>query len=223
MAKIFATTSVFLFCFLIINAQKKELTNDLIFASTSLDVKLVSGFKSLDNGKEYSVLGKGENGSEVNIYAYKDGSFTRTLVTSENIFNTKSQKIDSYIFNEKLQKVIVKTSTEKVYRNSDLAHYFIYDIEKNAATMVSDTSLGKIATGFMSPNGKYFAFVRENNLFYIDLANEHEIQVSLDGKKNEIINGATDWLYEEEFQNHVGIIGHQKEIELPITDLMKRM
>lgn len=204
MAKIVTSISFILFSYLIILGQEKELTNELIFTSPDLDVKKVSGFISLDNGEEYGILEKGKNGSEINIYDYKKGDFQYALVNSAQVFGNKHQKIDSYVLNEKQKKVIVKTATEKVYRNSDLAHYFIYDLDKNSTTMVSDTSLGKVSLGFISPNGKYFGFVRANNLFYIELDGLKEVQVSFDGKVNEIINGATDWLYEEEFQNHVG-------------------
>ncbi|MFT7114325.1 MAG: dipeptidyl-peptidase-4, partial [Candidatus Azotimanducaceae bacterium] len=50
-----------------------------------------------------------------------------------------------------------------------------------------------------SPDGKHVAFVRDNNIFVKDLEKGTEIQVTKDGKKNAIINGATDWVYEEEF------------------------
>ena len=43
------------------------------------------------------------------------------------------------------------------------------------------------------------AFVKENNIFTIDLNSLEEIQVTHDGTMNQIINGATDWVYEEEF------------------------
>jgi len=50
-----------------------------------------------------------------------------------------------------------------------------------------------------SPDGSKVAYVRENNIFYYDLATNKEVQVTSDGKMNEIINGAPDWVYEEEF------------------------
>ncbi|CAN0599832.1 unnamed protein product, partial [Laminaria digitata] len=43
------------------------------------------------------------------------------------------------------------------------------------------------------------AFTRDNNLFMVRLVNMAEMQITEDGKKNEIINGSTDWVYEEEF------------------------
>jgi len=50
-----------------------------------------------------------------------------------------------------------------------------------------------------SPDGNKVAYVKENNLYYYDLNTKKETQITNDGKINEIINGAPDWVYEEEF------------------------
>src|SRR5690625_7197472 len=50
-----------------------------------------------------------------------------------------------------------------------------------------------------SPDATKVAFVNENNIYYQDLILNQTVQVTTDGKKNEIINGICDWVYEEEF------------------------
>ncbi|MGD1840794.1 MAG: S9 family peptidase [Thermonemataceae bacterium] len=50
-----------------------------------------------------------------------------------------------------------------------------------------------------SPDGQQVAYVRDNNLFLMNLKDQQEITITKDGKLNEIINGSTDWVYEEEF------------------------
>ena len=57
----------------------------------------------------------------------------------------------------------------------------------------------KIEAPLFSPEGNKIAFVYENNLYIKYLANEKVRQITNDGKKNEIINGISDWVYEEEF------------------------
>ena len=49
------------------------------------------------------------------------------------------------------------------------------------------------------PSGDKVAYVNSNNLFIKDLSNGKTIQITSDGELNQIINGATDWVYEEEF------------------------
>lgn len=50
-----------------------------------------------------------------------------------------------------------------------------------------------------SPNGKKIAYSKENNLYVYDIASKQSTAITTDGKKNSIINGITDWVYEEEF------------------------
>src|SRR5690606_32863526 len=46
--------------------------------------------------------------------------------------------------------------------------------------------------------GTKVAYILDNNVFVIDVTNKKTIQVTTDGSKNKIINGITDWVYEEE-------------------------
>ena len=50
-----------------------------------------------------------------------------------------------------------------------------------------------------SPDGAYVAYVMDNNLFVYDISDDAHIRITIDGAFNQIINGATDWVYEEEF------------------------
>ncbi|MGC9341110.1 MAG: DPP IV N-terminal domain-containing protein, partial [Bacteroidales bacterium] len=58
---------------------------------------------------------------------------------------------------------------------------------------------GKQQLATFSPDSRKVAFVRENNLFWVDVENMEEKQLTFDGEYNKIINGAPDWVYEEEF------------------------
>lgn len=53
----------------------------------------------------------------------------------------------------------------------------------------------------LSPDGSRLAFVRDANLYVIDLATGQETALTTDGKHNEILNGITDWVYWEEIWN----------------------
>ncbi|WP_309609024.1 S9 family peptidase, partial [Flavobacterium sp.] len=74
--------------------------------------------------------------------------------------------------------------------------YYIYDITTKSLTKIADY---KIQEPTFSPDGSKIAFAKENNLFVYDVASKKTTQVTSDGNKNEIINGITDWVYEEEF------------------------
>jgi dipeptidyl-peptidase-4 len=123
-----------------------------------------------------------------------------TLKKTATLFDTKKFKeltsIDSYFFNNQDNKIVIATNSEQIFRHSFLANYFIYDVVTKTLTKIADY---KIQEPTFSPDGQKIAFVKENNLYTYNLASKITTAITTDGKKNAIINGITDWVYEEEF------------------------
>ncbi len=94
--------------------------------------------------------------------------------------------------------MLIPAQTEYIYRYSSVSEYFIFDLPDRKLSRLSTGGKQRLAT--FSPDANKIAFVRDNNLFVTDLVNHVEVQVTFDGRKNEIINGTTDWVYEEEFE-----------------------
>ncbi len=110
----------------------------------------------------------------------------------------KGFQVQGYEFSNDEKKILLKTDVEQIWRRSTREHYYVYDIvSKKLSKLTSSDVKQQLAT--LSPDGNKAAFVRENNLFWIDLASGKETQITTDGEYNNIINGATDWVYEEEF------------------------
>lgn len=105
--------------------------------------------------------------------------------------------IDSYSFNSDESKIIILNERESIYRRSYVADYYIYDRKTQKLEKVFDD--GKISYATLSPNDQYVAFVFDNNLYCKNLKTGKLTTVTEDGKFNHIINGAADWVYEEEF------------------------
>jgi len=59
------------------------------------------------------------------------------------------------------------------------------------------SSGGKKQEVTLSPDGSAAAFVRDNNLFLVDVASGRETAVTSDGS-SKVLNGRMDWVYEEE-------------------------
>ena len=198
--KIFAIALVGLTT-LSVSAQK-ELTNELIWYSSTFSMGWVGGLNSMNDGLHYTSLDRGEDGASVNKYDYKTGELVATLVAPKDLIPVGSENsisIDAYELSSDEKQMVIATEQEGIYRHSSKAFYWIYDLGSKEITMLSDTSKGKQRLAEISPDGKKVAFVRENNLFYTILDEGREIQITFDGKMNEIINGGTDWVYEEEF------------------------
>jgi dipeptidyl-peptidase-4 len=92
---------------------------------------------------------------------------------------------------------LFSTEKEPIYRHSSKAHFFVYDRVTRKLTRLSPGGKQMYAT--FSPDGRKVAFARDNNMFYVDLATMKESQITHNGKKNEVIKGYADWVYEEEF------------------------
>lgn len=189
---------LFLTAFLPLTAQQKNITlEDIwkpgsgVFRTERLDV-----LRSLNNGKEYSVLNYDRQNkvSTIDVYDYKSGAKTRTLLNSKDLNGI--DYIISYEFNKDETKILFTTELESIYRRSSLGTYYVYDIKSKDFKLVSTN---KIQEPTFSNDGNKIAYGFENNLYVKDLNSGETKQITTDGKKNSTINGIADWVYEEEF------------------------
>lgn len=176
-------------------AQQKDITLEEIwggqFRTERLDV-----LRSLKNGKEYSVLNynRTQRASTIDVYDYKSGEKVRTILSSGDL--EEVPYIISYEFNEDESQILIASQLEQVFRRSSLGTYYIYDVASKSVSLLSEQ---KVQEPTFSPDGSKIAYGFQNNLYYKDLASGKVTQVTTDGVKNKIINGITDWVYEEEF------------------------
>ena len=147
----------------------------------------------MNNGEHYVSLESSELGQELNIYKYKDGEKVRTLFKSEE-FDLK--RITNYTFSNDEKKLLLETQTEKIYRYSSKSIYYVYNIFTDKLKKISDD---KLMFATFSPAGNKIAYVLDNNIYIHETNSGRTKQVTFDGQKNQIINGASDWVYEEEF------------------------
>ena len=186
---------LFLTAITTLSAQQKDITLEDIwggsFRTQGLDV-----LRSLHNGKEYSVLNydRAAKASTVDVYDYKSGQKMRTLISTGDVAGIEN--IISYEFNKDENKLLLATELQQIYRHSSLGTYYVYDIKSKQLTLVSPN---KIQEPTFNNDGSMIAFGFDNNLYVKNLNSGKELQITTDGKKNSIINGITDWVYEEEF------------------------
>ena len=77
--------------------------------------------------------------------------------------------------------------------NNDL---FYYQLDSDKAIRVTNNPEEEVGETF-SPDDRMLAFVRSNNIFIYDLANQRERRLTTDGSPK-ILNGRLDWVYQEE-------------------------
>ncbi|MFH1161566.1 MAG: S9 family peptidase [bacterium] len=158
--------------------------------------KVISGIHPMKDGKLYCQLKK----DSLNVYDYATGRIQYTIVTSRELISkgdTVPLPISSYELSNDENQILFSKDEESIYRYSSKANYYIYDRKDKTLIPLSEKGKQRLAT--FSPDATMVAFVRDNNLFIWNPESGIEQQVTFDGKLNEIINGATDWVYEEEF------------------------
>lgn len=179
----------------VIYAQDKEISLEEIYDGTFRQERLQS-LQSLNNGEEYVVLNRDQdnNTSSIDVYSYKTGKKLRSLLDSENLEEISG--FQGFQLSDDESKILLSTKVEQIYRRSSRAVYYIYNVKDQNLTKLSDK---KVQEPTFSPDASKIAYVFENNIFIYDLTSGEETQITTDGEKNNIINGITDWVYEEEF------------------------
>ena len=108
-------------------------------------------------------------------------------------------RIEEYQYSADGEQVLLYTDSEKVWRDNTKGFYYLYDLARETLTPLSDRARGFQMFAKLSPDGRHAAFVRDRNLFLVDLKTRKETQLTFDGAEGSIINGTSDWVYEEEF------------------------
>ena len=176
-------------------AQQKEITLEDIWGGT-FRTQFMDVLHSMNNGKQYSILNynRSTSASSIDVYDYKSGEKVKTLVSSNDLPDV--DYFISYEFSDDESKILLATNIKRVYRRSTLGTYYVYDSASKKATLLSEN---KVQEPTFSPDGSKIAYGFENNLYVKDLSTGNVTQITNDGKDNSIINGITDWVYEEEF------------------------
>ena len=176
-------------------AQQKNITLEEIYDGT-FRMQYLDRLHPMKNGKEYAVLNTDRNSGikTLDVYSYKTGDKVKTLINSSEIDGL--DYFIGYTLSEDEQKVLLSTKLRSIYRRSSLGVYYVYDLQTKKLTKVSDQAIQEPT---FSPDASKVAYGLDNNLFIKDLKTGKTTQITQDGVKNKIINGITDWVYEEEF------------------------
>ena len=175
-------------------AQKKDIALEEIWNGT-FSTERMNSLNSM-NGDFYSLLNFDRNSKSTTVDKYSYA----TLEKVETVVNSKDLKeinyFESYAFNNDETKLMLGVDEEQIYRHSSLGVFYVYDLASKSLQLIDKE---KIQEPTFSPDSKKVAYVKNNNIFIKNLETSEVIQITSDGKKNQIINGICDWVYEEEF------------------------
>ena len=195
MKKLFLLVACMVISFAKIQAQASLNLKDI--ANGHYYPEQIYGVNPMNDGETYTQISPDRK--RIVRFSFKTGKEVGVVFDAEKARGKeKIRGIDGYIMSPDETRILIQTKTQPIYRHSFTAVYYIYNVQNNSYEPLSNG--GPQQVPLFSPDGTMVAFVRDNNLFLVKLLfGNSESQITKDGKRNEVLNGIPDWVYEEEF------------------------
>jgi dipeptidyl-peptidase-4 len=193
--KITKIITLFLLTTFSVVAQQK-ITVEEIYTG-AFRAKGMDELQSMKNTNQYTVLNadRATKSQQIDLYDFATLKKVSTLIDTKNFKELSDEGIDSYVFSSDEKKILLANNTNQIFRHSFTADYFLYDtVDKKLSGF-----LGQVQEPTFSPDGTKIAYAKANDLYIYDITSRNTTRVTNDGVKNAVINGITDWVYEEEF------------------------
>lgn len=175
-------------------------------AADTLTIRdITSGKYAAENMRSLTPLADGEsfaqfsqNRDQILKYSFKTGQQTGIIFDTSATKGESIKSVDSYLTSPDDKYILVATNTQRIYRRSFTADYYVYEVASQQLKPLSKN--GAQQSPVWAPDSRHVAFVRDNNIFVVDINEDmRETPISTDGRRNEVINGIPDWVNEEEF------------------------
>lgn len=177
-------------------AWSQEITVEKIWKTYEFFGSSVDGFRSMKDGNFFSKISL-DNGKEyITKHAFTNPEGSGEVLIPSSVLS--KIEMDDYAFNNDETKALLTTNSTQIYRHSYSAIYYLYDLTTKDLQPLDNTRQPQTLAEY-SPDGKQVAYIFENNIYVKDIASGKVKQLTKDGMRNKIINGTTDWVYEEEF------------------------
>ena len=186
---------LFFLCTISLFGQQKITVEDIY--SGAFRAKGMDELQSMKNTNQYTVLNydAASRTMQIDLFDFATLKKVTTLIDTKN-HTVLADGIDSYTFSPDEKSILIANNTNQIFRHSFTADYYLYDTTTKKVSKVFDF---QVQEPTFSPDGKKIAFARDNNLYVFDIDSKQITAITSDGKKNSVINGITDWVYEEEF------------------------
>ncbi|MDR2223417.1 MAG: S9 family peptidase [Flavobacteriaceae bacterium] len=188
--------SILLVCVLAtqLGFAQKQVKLDEIWNGT-FRTKAMESVNTLNRSNHFTRI---ENATEqaqvINTYDFSTLEKVKTIFDNAQFPQIKS--IDNYVFDAKEEQLLIGTNSTPIFRHSFTADYYLYNPSTKTVTPIATHP---VMEPVFSNDGTKIAYVYSNDLYIYDIPTAKTTRVTNDGKKNHIINGISDWVYEEEF------------------------
>jgi dipeptidyl-peptidase 4 len=174
------------------------------FISKDFAVKSFGPIHWIGKGESYTVLEPSGEGVGLNNIVRYDTSTSRraVLVSASQLVPAGTDKplqIENYAFSEGLNAVLIFTNSRRTWRQNTRGDYWVLDRKTGALQKLGNGGPpSSLMFAKFSPDGSKVAYVRFNNIYVEDVHGGEATRLTFDGT-DKIVNGTTDWVYEEEF------------------------
>ena len=184
-----------IFAITITALAQQKITIEQIYGGT-FRTKQMDELQAMKNSNQYTILNadRSSRSMQIDLYDFATLKKSNTIIDSKN-FLALSNGIESYSFSPSEKQILIANNTNQIYRHSSTSDFFLYDVDTKQLSKILDQAQEPT----FSPDGKSIAFAKANNLFVYNILTKVTAVITTDGQKNRIINGITDWVYEEEF------------------------
>lgn len=178
------------------SATAQNLSVERIWRNYEFNAKGVGTYQMLKDGIHYVALDASGN----LIKGLIDETKAKQILIDKEalIWQNSTIDVEGFEFNTKEDKALLWTAQKSIYRRSFEAFYFLFDLKTQKLEALADQYAPQTLAKY-SPDGSKVSFIYNNDIFIKDLGTGKLRKVTADGKRNKIINGTTDWVYEEEF------------------------
>ena len=148
----------------------------------------VRGIRSMADGEHYTTL----ESNDIVRYSYASAAPGESMLPAP----APNLVITDYAFSPDERSILIASGRKPIYRHSYTTSYSL--VRDNAVRPVLRDAEAPRDASF-SPDGQKIAYSDRNDLYVYDIASQTTRRITDDGAWNEVINGTTDWVYEEEF------------------------
>ena len=198
--------SLIALCLLLVTAvpdahAQQRLTLDAIHASNTFAQQGFQGGRWAESGPVVTYVERTDDGTDLISYNIETDA-REVLIDGSNLIAPDTGEkiaIEDYAYGPGGDRVLLYADSERVWRLNTKGYYYVLNVASGDVMPLADRSKGFQMFAKLSPDGQRAAFVRNRNLFVVDLTTGAETALTTDGADGTIINGTSDWVYEEEF------------------------
>ncbi|MFQ6613182.1 MAG: DPP IV N-terminal domain-containing protein, partial [Fidelibacterota bacterium] len=177
----------------------EPLTLEELFATDQFKPNLVENIQWRPDGEAFTYTEKNTTTGFLDIYEHDVKTGESVLLVAGDELNYKAEKIrmSAYQWTRDGNYLLIAGPQKSIWRHSTQAPYYILNVTTKELKALAGNS-DHLKNVKLAPDGKRVGFVRDHNIFVVDLATGVEQAITSDGTDN-ILNGEPDWVYEEDF------------------------